>query len=437
MDQTTQAPPPSGPTPPPPPYAGPPPGGSDTFSRFSQRLASLRRSRSDRVFTGVCGGVARGLGLDPLFVRVLVAVLALVGGAGVALYVLGWLLLPEDDGRRSVAERAARRSAEPGSRRPILLAVLLVVAGLIAFSFVFDGWDGPVLLLLVVVGLLVWVDRRDDSVQRAQGAAAVWSAAASVTPGAGAAPTAAAPPTSPLAQGATAVFASSDAGQPPTSPPLWLPPAAPPPGPPPPRAPRSVLFAATICFVLIGLGLLGAADASGARVADGAYPALALAIVGAALVAGAWVGRSRGLIVVGLVLAVFTAGALAADRAGQYGRDRVDVTVRPTSVAELPASAEYGVGSATYDLRGIDFTTADASMRLSIGAGELVVIVPPDVDVTVDASAGLGATTLFTDSSGGPGQNRTLVDRGADGVGGGSLDLTLQAGLGHLEVRRG
>ena len=77
-----------------------------------------------------CGGVARGLGLDPLFVRVLVAVLALVGGAGVVLYAVGWLLLPEDDGTRSLDKRAATGRREPGSRRPLVLTVVLAALAL-------------------------------------------------------------------------------------------------------------------------------------------------------------------------------------------------------------------------------------------------------------------------------------------------------------------
>ncbi len=376
----------------------------------------MRRSRSTRVFAGVCGGVAHSLGLDPVFVRVLVAVLVLFGGAGVVLYAVGWLLLPEDDGRPSIAERAATRPAEAGGGRPIALAVLLVIVGLISISFVFDQWVGAVLLALAVFGLLVWVDRRGERVQPV-----------------GYAGSEPAPMTTPMAMSTTT---ASGAGAPPSAP-AWTQPVGPPPGPPPAPRARSVLFALTASCVLIALGALGAADASGASVRAGTYPALTLAVVGVGLLAGAWFGRSRGLIVVGLVLAVVTAGAVGADRIGNFGGDAVDLTLRPTTVAELPTSAEYAVGSATFDLTGVDFSNADASMQVSIGAGEIIVIVPPDVDVTVTASMGVGEVLLFSDSSGGPGVDRTVTDLGPDGTGGGSLDLTLDAGVGNLEVRRG
>ena len=98
---------------------------------------------------------------------------------------------------------------------------------------------------------------------------------------------------------------------------------------------------------------------------------------------------------------------------------------------------KYGVGNATYDLGAIDFTGAAVTSSLSIGAGEIIVIVPRDVDVTVAANVGVGQADLFGQSSGGPGVQRTVTDLGGDGRGGGTLGLTLDAGVGHLEVRRG
>ena len=53
------------------------------------------------------------------------------------------------------------------------------------------------------------------------------------------------------------------------------------------------------------------------------------------------------------------------------------------------------------------------------------------------ASTGVGAIDLFDGAShGGFGTERTITDVGPDGQGGGTLDLNLQAGFGHLEVRR-
>jgi len=63
----------------------------------------LRRSADDRMLAGVAGGVARYLGADVTLVRVIIATLALFTGAGVALYLAAWLLIPEDGEDQSVA----------------------------------------------------------------------------------------------------------------------------------------------------------------------------------------------------------------------------------------------------------------------------------------------------------------------------------------------
>ena len=63
----------------------------------------LRRSADDKMLAGVAGGIARYLDADVTLVRVLIAALALLNGAGVALYIAAWLLIPEDGHDRSLA----------------------------------------------------------------------------------------------------------------------------------------------------------------------------------------------------------------------------------------------------------------------------------------------------------------------------------------------
>ena len=58
----------------------------------------LRRSRTDRMLGGVCGGLAEGLGADAALLRVLVVALTLItGGAAALVYLAAWVLAPEDD----------------------------------------------------------------------------------------------------------------------------------------------------------------------------------------------------------------------------------------------------------------------------------------------------------------------------------------------------
>jgi len=56
----------------------------------------LYRSSSNKVLGGVCGGIAEFFGIDATWVRLAAAVLAVIGGTGVIIYILLWLVLPDD-----------------------------------------------------------------------------------------------------------------------------------------------------------------------------------------------------------------------------------------------------------------------------------------------------------------------------------------------------
>lgn len=68
----------------------------------------LVRPQEARVLAGVAAGIGDYLGVDPVVVRVVLAILTLCGGAGVAGYLLGWLLIPAAGESQSVLERALR-----------------------------------------------------------------------------------------------------------------------------------------------------------------------------------------------------------------------------------------------------------------------------------------------------------------------------------------
>jgi phage shock protein PspC (stress-responsive transcriptional regulator) len=61
----------------------------------------LRRPLDDRVLAGVCAAFARSLGIDPTLVRLGWLVLTLLGGSGLALYLLAAAVIPDDMGQRS------------------------------------------------------------------------------------------------------------------------------------------------------------------------------------------------------------------------------------------------------------------------------------------------------------------------------------------------
>lgn len=61
----------------------------------------LTRS-SDRIVAGVAGGIAKYIGVDAWIVRLVTALVILFSsGVGIALYAVGWLLLPEENSGRT------------------------------------------------------------------------------------------------------------------------------------------------------------------------------------------------------------------------------------------------------------------------------------------------------------------------------------------------
>src|SRR5262249_38621955 len=64
----------------------------------------LARSRTDRKIAGVAGGLAAYLGIDPLWVRIGFVLISIPGGLGVLLYLLGWVLIPEEGEQVPIAD---------------------------------------------------------------------------------------------------------------------------------------------------------------------------------------------------------------------------------------------------------------------------------------------------------------------------------------------
>jgi phage shock protein C len=135
----------------------PPPAGAEP-STAAPHL--LRRSRSDKVIAGVCGGLGRYLGVDPVLLRIAFLVLAFVGGAGVVLYLIGWIAIPEEDEGAAVAPADAADSSRAGSR--VFIGLLFVALGIF---FLFDellpdvdflDWRyvGPAILIAIGLGVI-------------------------------------------------------------------------------------------------------------------------------------------------------------------------------------------------------------------------------------------------------------------------------------------
>lgn len=56
----------------------------------------LYRSKNNRMIAGVCGGLGDYFNIDPTLVRLLFVLIGLTVGGGVLIYLLLWLILPEE-----------------------------------------------------------------------------------------------------------------------------------------------------------------------------------------------------------------------------------------------------------------------------------------------------------------------------------------------------
>lgn len=396
-----------GPAPQPPPATPP-----------HQDLDRLRRSTSNRYIAGVAGGLGRHFNLDPTIIRVLLVVLTFFGGAGLVVYAVCWLFVPEDGAEHGVVHVGS----EP---RKILLLAAAGVAFLLAVGDAFNGFHSG--WLLVGIGVLVAValigrDRRADSTARSTWVAAPPPPGAPETP----APSYAAPAS------AAPVEDTRVLGQ---TPPTWQPPVARPPLlPPRPKRTGVVWFWPTLALIAVGLGVLGIYDADH-HVVDGAYPALALAITGVMLLVGSITGRPGGLILIGLASSVALAGAVAVG--GSFGVDARNIEQTPATAAQVRPEYTTTVGQIRLDLTQLADPQALAGRHLDVHlrTGNIEVIVPRSLNVDVAATTSIaGGIRVPGDDSGGFNHQVSTRLTGVPATTTAPLELDLHAKLGQITV---
>ncbi|MDH4075403.1 MAG: PspC domain-containing protein [Acidimicrobiia bacterium] len=119
----------------------------------------LRRSRSDRMIAGVCGGLATALGVDPVWVRLAVLILVFGSGSGLLLYIAAWILIPEEDADNPVA----RHPGIDASSGSMVVGLVLVALGAALLMNRLIPWFDDVLWPLAVItagGALLYAGSR-------------------------------------------------------------------------------------------------------------------------------------------------------------------------------------------------------------------------------------------------------------------------------------
>jgi hypothetical protein len=171
------------------------------------------------------------------------------------------------------------------------------------------------------------------------------------------------------------------------------------------------------------------------------YVAVALMILGGGLLVGAFWGRARGLIWLGLLLTFALAATVLTPVSFTHGLG--DRAFRPGSRAEAEAGFKLGAGEMHVDLTRV----TDVSVPIELGAGELTVVVPPEAEARVRVRVAAGEIhmppTGFEDAGSSSGSTRTSglnLDRTVrlSGIeGGGRIDVDIRVGTGEVHVVRG
>jgi phage shock protein PspC (stress-responsive transcriptional regulator) len=200
-----------------------------------------------------------------------------------------------------------------------------------------------------------------------------------------------------------------------------------------PAAGRIVGAALVLGAILVG-SLLAAAGSAVATAAGGGTAVAAVVIVlGVAMVVFSFRDRrARWLAVPALVLAIPSGVVAAAGVDVDHGVGERHYT--PAAIADLKPSYELGVGELEVDLRHMAWPAGTTvRLKVDVGTGHALVLVPKGTCVQADTHAGLGYVGILGEESGGADvdDQRGTVSRT---VAGRKLILYADMGIGAIEV---
>ena len=367
---------------------------SDRFDPHRLRtITDMRRSRDDRMVAGVCSGAAKYLNVDPVVIRVVIAVLTFVGLSGLILYLAAWFFLPVEGVDQSIAAEWFNLDKNEEQVRTIGLVGAAVLA---ALAIVGDGqwaWSG-VPWVIIPLAVLYWIfvvrPRRKEPDD----------------------------PTDPTEDGATLVLPADSASETKTRREVT-------------RASRtpgsSALTGLTLSVAAIAVAITVLVSES-TESNWTTYVAVALGVVAVGLLVGTFFGRPGPLIPIGIVLtAVLAVGSLMPS-AGMG-----DKVVEPLSAASVDGTYEHGFGPLKLDLTHVNDAEQllGSTIELENGAGDVTVTVPHDLNVAVDAQVDAGEIRAYGRKTNGT--DVTLVQP-ADDPDQPALTIRIRETFGGIEV---
>jgi phage shock protein PspC (stress-responsive transcriptional regulator) len=388
------------------------------------------RRASDKKIAGVAAAIGRRYAIDPILVRVAFVVATFSGGAGVLLYLLGWLFLPEEGDTASGAEKVAGRGRSSMSAAlTVLLVVLLIPAG----AIVLDSHGSGIIGLAACLGALLLLHRSRGSLGEIPGS----------PPPARPRPDTAAGTTAPTSEPATpGTHAAEDPERP--IPPAWDPlgaapfawdlpePSAQPTPTTPPRSARSKITPITLGLALLTGGL---ALAFGPALSVAQIAAMVLGVIGLGLIVGSFLQSGRGLIPIAIPLALLTwVLSTAPVYDFRLGNSNWDA---PVSADELQPRYSVTLGNAYLDLRKLQLTSDQkVPTSVTVGMGETHILLPQNLNVELSCQTQLGEVHCLGHNDSGGFPSRVTVTEPAPGGSSGTLVLDVRAIAGQVHVDR-
>jgi phage shock protein PspC (stress-responsive transcriptional regulator) len=422
-------------------------GGSDLADTLKDFWISRpRRTVRGRVVAGVASGIGARYGIDPVLVRIALLVATVFGGFGVTLYLIGWLLLPDERDDVSALESLVGKGH---STTPPHVTIGLCIALFLTSGWTFSGWlqgTGIALTALILIGVFMLHHTRGDRNR----------------------------PTAPVAgHAASASFSAQPSTlspdettesnyQPPAG--VWDPLGADPlgwqfsdepvtshgesgsapqpsgpsgPGGRPPTPRRHAVSAA----ITVGAMLLTAAVTSTLAILGVPWFTLdtvigtSLAVLGIGMVFSAFTGGGRPLL--GLAVPLSIAGLLVTTLplAEMPGGGFGELNARPQSAAEVRDVYQRTGGTITLDLTDLPADSEPVKTKVAVGMGEANVILPETADVTLTCENSMGQIDCLGRQVHGLGVDDVTVTE--EGVGEGpQITLDVSSMAGTVEVTR-
>ena len=171
-----------------------------------------------------------------------------------------------------------------------------------------------------------------------------------------------------------------------------------------------------------------------AEVDASAAVAIGLLLVGGASLIASLIGGGRGLIPLGLLLALTLAVAVVIEPVIEDGVGDREHAV--TDVTTLEPAYRLGIGKLDVDLSGLDIPPGEtATVEVELGIGEATVLIPADVDLRLEGDVGIGELVILDEEENGI-RNELSIDADATDTTS-TLVIDLSVGIGSGRIERG